>query len=277
MNAEFRYLARQALARAKAELAAAQDERVKYAALELRFAMEAVTYDRAQALKNEIPPEEYKTWQPRKLMQVLHDIDPMLGMSASIAVGVEETYGVEPPADKMQFLGTDTVFTLADLKEHYDAIGSYLHVPSLAQFMKSGMPNEAKLRVRCEAVAAALDVVLSSPIWNTTFGSFSEFECVRCKKLVRKRIPVGKDEVEAPCFECKAQYVLSLTSDHQVVVRPKTVLISCEGDCCTETMALWPDEVKPGTHWTCKGCGEHWAIEFGLIRAPKSGDSNVAP
>ena len=33
----------------------------------------------------------------------------------------------------MKVLGTDVVFTLADLKAHYDAIGSYLHMPSLAQ------------------------------------------------------------------------------------------------------------------------------------------------
>jgi len=35
-----RYLAKQALSRAKTELATSQDERVKCAALELRFAME---------------------------------------------------------------------------------------------------------------------------------------------------------------------------------------------------------------------------------------------
>jgi hypothetical protein len=62
---------------------AASDDRLRYAALELRFAMEAVTYDRALAFRDEISPEEYKTWQPRKLMQILHDIDPTVGKSTS--------------------------------------------------------------------------------------------------------------------------------------------------------------------------------------------------
>ena len=42
------------------------DERPPYAVLELRFAMEAITYDRAQAFKDDLPFEEYSTWQPRK-------------------------------------------------------------------------------------------------------------------------------------------------------------------------------------------------------------------
>ncbi|WP_439408579.1 hypothetical protein ACNJX9_09645 [Bradyrhizobium sp. DASA03076] len=271
MNADFRYLAKQALVRAKADLAALQDER-KYAALELRFPMEAVTYDRAQALKAEMPPEEYKTWQSRKLMQVLHDIDPSLGMSASIAVGVEETYGVEPPPDKLQFLGTDTVFTLADLKEHYDAIGNYLHVPSLAQFMKGGMPGGTKLRARCEKVIAALEVVLGSPIWNATFGVFTEFACGRCESPVRKRMPHGKSEVEVTCFECKAQDVLSPQGDQQVLATPKMVPMPCGNEGCSESISIWSDEVKPGVHWTCKGCGEHWVLGFGVKRVAKEDD-----
>src|SRR5437867_1615135 len=43
----FRHLARQSLARAKTELATNDAQRLRYAALELREAMEALTYDRA--------------------------------------------------------------------------------------------------------------------------------------------------------------------------------------------------------------------------------------
>lgn len=62
----FRQSAREAIVRAKEELATGNLHRLRYAALELRDAMEALTYDRALAFKDEIPPEEYKTWQPRK-------------------------------------------------------------------------------------------------------------------------------------------------------------------------------------------------------------------
>ncbi|SHI04326.1 hypothetical protein SAMN05443248_7695 [Bradyrhizobium erythrophlei] len=29
----------------------------------------------------------------------------------------------------------------------------------------------------------------------------------------------------------------------------------CASADCPGKMALWPDEVKPGTYWTCKECG----------------------
>ncbi|MCK1288940.1 hypothetical protein IVB41_34080 [Bradyrhizobium sp. 44] len=75
-NIDYRTKARRALARARVELASADDERLPYAMLELRFAMEAITYDRAQAFKEDLPYEEYRTWQPRKVVAVLAGIDP---------------------------------------------------------------------------------------------------------------------------------------------------------------------------------------------------------
>ena len=47
--------ARSALASAQSELASNEDQRLKYAALELRMAIESVTYDRALAYKSEFP------------------------------------------------------------------------------------------------------------------------------------------------------------------------------------------------------------------------------
>lgn len=38
--------------------------------------MEALTYDRALAYKDEFPSDEYETWQPSKVMSVLFEIDP---------------------------------------------------------------------------------------------------------------------------------------------------------------------------------------------------------
>ena len=100
----YRHLARESLSRAKAELAAQDLHRLRYAALELRDAMEAVTYDRALAFKDEIPPEEYRTWQPRKLMAVLVDVDPSIGMTSTIAVGIESEYG-KPAEDMELYMG----------------------------------------------------------------------------------------------------------------------------------------------------------------------------
>lgn len=256
----FRHFARESLKRARTELAADDPHRLRYAALELRDAMEALTYDRAHAFRDEIPPEEYATWQPRKLMALLVDIDPLIGMTSTIAVGREEKYGKTAPQRNMKLLGTDVVFTLAELKDHYDALGSYLHIPSLQQLRASKMPDPEKLRKRCETVADAVEGVLNSRVWNVTLGNFATLDqCLNeeCKKRVRKRIPVGKDVLDVQCFECKAEYTLALEPDGSVLWTPKTADVACSTRGCPEKMTLWSHELVPGTSWRCRGCGEH--------------------
>jgi CHAD domain-containing protein len=68
---DFRDRARMSLKRAKSELESHDPHRLRYAVLELRDAMEALTYDRLRAYRAEIPPEEYATWQPRKVVAML--------------------------------------------------------------------------------------------------------------------------------------------------------------------------------------------------------------
>lgn len=262
----YRHLARESLSRAKTELASQDLHRLRYAALELRDAMEAVTYDRALAFKDEIPPEEYRTWQPRKLMAVLVDIDPSIGMTSTLAVGIESEHGKQ--AENMKTLGTDHVLTLKDIKAHYDAIGSYLHMPSLEQLEAGKIADPAKLRTRCEAVVAALESVLGSPVYNVTLGNFAQLdECMNetCRRPVRKRFPLGKTEIEAECFECKAVYTLVSRPGGAVEFKPKMTLVGCPSEGCSERFPLWPHELTPGTHWRCR-CGSHNGI---ALRAHK--------
>jgi hypothetical protein len=253
-------MAREALARAKAELASNDPLRLRYAALELREAMEALTYDRALAFQDDIPPEEYKTWQPRKLMAVLLDMDPAIGQTSTIAIAPEEQYGVAPVRANMTVLGTDHVFTLADLKAHYDAMGSYLHMPSLEQLRLGNRPDLSKLRERCETVVGLVEKVLSSQVWNTTLGVIATLDqCANddCKKPIHKRVPAGKDTVDAQCFACKAEYSITLQKDGRDLWKPKMQDAPCSTQACPEKMALWPHEIRPGTNWRCRGCGVH--------------------
>src|SRR5207253_6641895 len=110
----YRNDARRQLRRGEAEMESGDAERLKYAALELRMAMESLTYDRALAYKEEFPPAEYETWQPRKVMAVLLDIDPTADKDSSLAFGIEPSYGEKP--DVMHSLGTEKVLSMSTLK-----------------------------------------------------------------------------------------------------------------------------------------------------------------
>ncbi|MFC7695105.1 hypothetical protein ACFQY5_41570 [Paeniroseomonas aquatica] len=141
-------MARGNLKRAKDELASGQDHRLRYAALEIRYAMEALTYERAMAYKADIPPSEYDTWQPREVLSLLTEIDPHAALTSTIAIGTEDACGIA--TDEMTVLGEDVVLTLDNLKQ-YGALGSYLHTPTLSQIDDPGAHSPVKLRKRIEA------------------------------------------------------------------------------------------------------------------------------
>lgn len=247
--------------RAKAELESGDADRLRYAALELRFTMEAVTYDRAQVYKAEMPPNEHGTWQPRRVLERLTEIAPHAALTSTISIGLEETPG--QPAEKMKVLGTDVPLTMADLKKHYGALGSYLHIPTLDKIADAAAHDPARLRKRCETCVAVLDKVLSSPVWNFTAGCFSEVLCERCGKPVRKRLHPEDKPVEANCFECGAGYIVE-PQGGQVAWTPKVEKMPCPTAGCPEMLTFWQDQIKPGSYWACQGCGKSYEIAIGI-------------
>lgn len=260
MTLDFRYTARRSLQRAKAELSASDDHRLYYAALEIRFAMEAITYGRMYAYRDHIPPSEYRTWQPRKVFEMLLEIDPNVSTGVSLAVGVEQKYGV--PAEEMQSLGTEIVLTKKNLKEHYDAIGSYLHVPTLAQ-VDNNDRNLVKLRNRCEQCIIMLESILSSPIWNVKFGKNFSFNCFRCNVLLTRWLPLRKvDAHDVRCLQCGAEYAVTETNGGKISVNPKWRELHCPNPECSDTIGLWSDEITSGTRWSCESCGNKYILKL---------------
>src|ERR1700678_325118 len=245
MTSNFRQLARSSLTRANEELKSLDDDRLKYAALELRMAIEGLTYDRAEAFKAEIPPAEYGIWQPRKVMQLLLDIDPLADQTAIFSIGVQESAGV--PAKQMHSLGKDTVFNLKSIKTHYDALGSHLHLQTLKQVEAGAVPDTKALRFRCNAIVAELEAVLASPVYNITLGSFATLPCGRCQKPIRRRIPIEAQQVEVKCFECGAPYEITRTGPKSMVEwHAKITTFSCLTEACEMSFPIWSAQVKTG-------------------------------
>jgi len=260
---DYRRMARERLSAAAEQLEAGADSTLKYAALELRMAMEAITYDRAAAFKEEFPAEEYDTWQPRKVLAVLLEIEPLTDQDSTISFGLEEEYGV--PAKKMTSLGTETVLNMGVLKKHYDALGSFLHIPTIKSLKAGRTVNFIKLRNRCEEIKAYLDKVLSSPVFNSTLGVFSSIDCTDCGKKIRKRIPQGEDFINVECPDCDASYCLSDAGDGKFLWEPIQQEIECANGDCTKKIVLWAKEVRLGAKWTCPECKGQNSVVLGIV------------
>jgi hypothetical protein len=267
MSINYRALAREAVDRAKAEMASGDPERLPYAALELRKALEAATYHRLQSYKGEIPPDVYRTWQPHKVVQYLIEIDWMASYrSWEVSFRPKDERG--KPTKEIRSIGTETVLTMKDLKRHYNAFGAFLHFPTLDQIENDKTPPLNSLKKHCAECVALLDKVLKSPISNFNFGIFAKTECFRCGVLVVKRLVMNSTEtVEARCVNCGAEYTVSDEGTNKVKWNAKQQHeIECPTEGCASKITLWDDEIRPGIYWTCEGCSETYALQLRIIK-----------
>lgn len=253
MTNDFRAAARGCLERARALLQTDNSGAVRYAALELRMALEALTYGRAAVYADDLPASGYRTWQPRKVLQLLLSMDPNADQGAALAIGIEETYG--QPAKDMQSMGKEHVLSFTTIKRHYDALGSYLHFPTMEQCEKGDTPSLAGLRDRCNALVEEISKVLSSPIYNLRFKLPLVFECCRCGSPISKGMPPGAQNVDVRCTHCNALHKLSHdVASKETTIKPVVKQVPCSDLECERKVELWDDEISVGVNWACPDC-----------------------
>ena len=262
---DFRDAARHALERAKTELASGDFNRLAYAALEIRKTMEAVTYDKAQSYKDEMPTVQYRTWQPGKVIKYLTEIDPHAATGRIVRFGTQVERG--KPAEPMQHLGTEHFLTMRNLIKDYNKLGSYLHIPTLAQ-VEEGNIDDTKIRDHCQHCIDDLEKVLNSTIWNAKSGTYSNIKCLRCGFLMTKKInPNATEPVDAYCIECGAKYTLS----KEGVWIAKGQHFKCLTPECEFVMVLFEDEIQVGADWECPECKKTFILSLKVV--PKTLDT----
>jgi DNA-directed RNA polymerase subunit RPC12/RpoP len=263
-NPDYRAIARKALARAKTELAKNDPARASYAALEIRRAIEAITYERALLYKDEVPPTVYETWEPSKVVALFAELDPTGDI-------VPSTRG---KGELTQSPGNEIVLKQANLRAQYDELGCYLHLPTVEQ-LSTGTRQNDKLWSFCETCITILGKVLSSDFQSLGLGIFASHDCARCGKLVMKRLPRDSTgPMEAKCVECGASHKVILDKDG-ITWRPDGELFPC-GNCNHKVM-LWADKIEPGLSWVCPGCGTRWGVTWAIVRieSHEEPDSNI--
>ena len=260
MNPNFRNAARAALTKAKARMSAGSEDDIRYAALQLRMSLEALTYERAMAYAEDLGPDRMKTWQPRQLMNRMLEVDPVADRAVTLSVGKEPSLGERP--ESMRLLGTDNVLKLDTLKENYDALGSYLHTPTLRQIERGRVPDMARLMVRCETIIEAVELVLSSEVWGTSIAKRGTIECEGCRLPLTRRIPTGLESREVQCWECDASYTMRLVSEGRVAFDPHRVGVACVSPACEASMELWEREIQCGIQWDCQACGTKQRLDL---------------
>jgi len=262
MNIKFRENAKTALRKAKEQLEAKDDALLRYAALELRICIEALTYDRAQGYMPDLPPSTYAKWQPKKLMEILIDLDPTADRGGAVRFKKESKEG--QPEYPWVELGEERVFSLSQIKKSYDALGNFLHHPTYHQIINGEVPNET-IRQKCEGIASQLDHVLQATVHNFLYASRLKYHCFDCEKPQIKRLKSETSDGEGTCWDCSAEhsfYYDQNTGKHMIT--RKSYFAQCPTEGCTVTKTIPAEKFKEGYAWKCIGCSKQFDIAIGI-------------
>ncbi|WKD48218.1 hypothetical protein [Microbulbifer spongiae] len=269
----YRDIAKTYLKSAEKELSTGDDSRLKFAALELRMTLEALTYERAQLYKKELTEKQIKIWQPRKLLTTLIDIDPFVDSSPTISFGIEGEDG--SPPEEMKLLGKETVISLKDIKNYYDRLSSYLHTPTIEQGMLKENSSPQRIRYRCEEIVSIMKDVVSSPIFNVDLRDKASLNCYECGSEIVRTIPPSSNELQVKCLQenCLASYIVKKLPDRQAHWEPMYDELPCSNPNCDEKQLTWKREFALGVNWNCKKCRGHNRVSLGITFEPVSSES----
>lgn len=267
----YREIARAALNRAKAELDSSDEFRLRYAALELRMALEALVYERAQLYSVELNNKKLNTWQPSKLLNLLLEVDPHADKSPTISIGKEPSKGVPADYEDMIELGTDRKLSLKEIKQYYDSIGFYLHTPTIEQAEKLQTKIEG-FRAKCNEVYKIIEEVLSSKIFNTNLKYATAFECMDCGENIIRRINPSSTDFVATCIKCEATYVVTKREDGSFGWKAITHEVECANPDCNEISLILDRDLRIGAQCKCKACNGFTILTYGLIYEPPTNE-----
>lgn len=261
LKSEYMALARSALDRAKALLAAGEDDALVYAALELRRALEALVYENALRFTDELIGEDYAVWQPTQLLERLLEIDP-------VADAALEMRMQDPTTGQWHSLGTQGRIGLKALKKRYYALGNHLHTPSLAQMMRRKSQRHTSLFKLCYECVELVEKDLNATLRlgrMAIFGTF-DIQCHECGTPIRQllnalrternKAPGTKVAIRAKCRNCPGSYTIKAGEGDTLKFREDRWMGNCPFPDCNGVHVKWQREMKDGTESVCPSCGE---------------------
>jgi hypothetical protein len=255
----FRTEARKFANLARENLNLGTEANIRYAALEIRMALECFVYKIANQYETELPHEKLNTWQPRKLLKLIIEYDPAADQDRCMHMGTGEfdQNGEEEFID----LGTERRVSLSEIKRHYDALGSLLHTQR-----SSDNTHEIELRRRkhCDDALAIVERVLTSKIFDIDQKIATHSKCLRCEMPVVQRVAAMKvGEIRlAECIKCHAQYDVEMRSENAFRWSDRRRDIPCLE--CQTPNKFWPDEIHPSAHLKCAACGAKAEVGLSL-------------
>lgn len=239
---------KQCLDRAKKLINSGTAENLKYACLELRMCIETLCYSIFKLYLKQIPEEILKESQPRKLMKILKELDPYVEDDCMIVIGLEDNAGALP---KASYIGQHKAMTIRFIRDTYDKLGYFLHIPSISQRSQHSK-KLGDLRNDLESMIPKLEGLCSNN-FISNLAPVITFKCKRCSKHnVKNKESLKKNNVVICIDEnCKAEYIFIDNIGKPTFLLAQT---ACNCPSCKTQFVLDKHKLKEEMIIKCKKC-----------------------
>ena len=236
------------LSRAKVLIEESRPEALRYAALELRFAIEAITYAKLQSYSARLPQSVIAKWQPPQAMIALLEVEPMADQSYTIRMGVEESFG--EGSSQMQTWGRHEALDCKWLSKHYNKLGNLLHAPAL----NSKRPlQDGEVTKYLRDILVRLQKVVDAPILGGSLASVATFPCEVCGETIIRNWEGAIASQKAECLNpnCRAEYA-ALVNGEKLEFRLEATEFQCLK--CGTRNTIENRHLIIGTEFRCSSC-----------------------
>lgn len=269
------------LERARAHLESGDADRLPYACLELRYALERIAYQKLQLRLGKISAREIAGWQPRRAIETLAElVDDRLGENVTMRIAREPKDG-KPHDEDYVMLGESKGVSPREIGRHWHKLGSFLHVRVPK---KKGdypdPPDEAPLHAYLGEVIEYIEQ-LTSTGFDLHFSKNVSFHCSKCGQSIVRNCELLEDGAVVQCQNphCTASY-LTHAEDGGFRFEFYQLRLDCKG--CGESshieantfLGMERDEAR---RFVCPECGTvhlvRWMVQYALedeaLKGPK--------
>lgn len=235
------------ISRAKGYVEAGDENALRHACLELRFCIESIVYQKLSKVGKVLPRSVYKTWQPPQALKRLLSFEPRADKDAKLSFCLPTTDG--SPSGEWLPLGDYKMFPVKWLKENYNRLGKFLHVPSLQE-------AESPAKITAEMLQKIIDEVgrVASSNLVISANSVAVEPCTICQSDMyysQTQVDAGAD-IECYNDKCAAKHSIVKVGDKFRIERAGRFSMPCKR--CCKRMAI--EDIEHGDHKACWSCGQ---------------------
>lgn len=239
--------------RAKAHLDAEDDERLAYAALELRMCLEAIIYSKLKTYAKRLPTSVKKKWQPPQALKALLTLEPDADRDFNLRMVREAQPGATAEESPTSLHSHRTV-KYRWLRKHYNKLGSYLHVSQ--PFAPPKVPYRIglkRLREALEEITEELEPVVASTM-DASLAMTIGFECVVCRNQVLCNEAGLERTSAAVCLDpdCETEYEAARDDEGEWIFTIPRFTFIC--DVCKQPFEVEDRQLELGLEITCEEC-----------------------